>query len=52
MMKRAGFHLAGSPEATQWGLKDLGGRSAAAEDAEVNGSWEDLTFGIASIWHG
>lgn len=52
MMKRAGFHLAGSPEATQWGLTDLGGRSSATEDAELNGSWEDLTFGIASIWHG
>lgn len=52
MMKEAGFSLAGSQEAAQWGLHDLGGRSTAAEDADVNGGWEDLTFGIASIWHG
>jgi 2-methoxy-6-polyprenyl-1,4-benzoquinol methylase len=52
MMKDAGFHLAGSPEADQWGLTDLGGRSDAPQDAELNGSWQDLSFGIASVWHG
>lgn len=53
MVRDAGFHLAGSPEAEQWGLRSLGGTSRHPEmDADVQGAWEDLTFGVASIWHG
>lgn len=52
MIRQAGFQLAGSPEATQWGLQSLGGQSQSATDADVQGSWQDLTFGVASIWQG
>lgn len=52
MMKEAGFHLAGSKEASQWGINSLGGTSSNPQDHDVQGAWEDLTFGIASIWHG
>lgn len=52
MMQNAGFHLAGSPEASQWGITTLGGTTSRAEDQDVQGAWEDLTFGIASMWQG
>jgi 2-methoxy-6-polyprenyl-1,4-benzoquinol methylase len=52
MMKSAGFYLPGSPEASQWGLHSLGGSTGRAEDEDVQGAWEDQTFGIATIWQG
>lgn len=52
MMQRAGFTLAGTPEAAKWGLNSLGGETGHAKDDDVKGAWEDLTLGIASIWHG
>lgn len=52
MMKTAGFHLPGSPEASRWGLQSLGGSTGRAEDEDVQGAWEDQTYGIATIWQG
>ncbi|KAJ1032594.1 hypothetical protein NDA16_000617 [Ustilago loliicola] len=50
MMKDAGFHLPGSPTATSLGFPAESGSAAGAED--VAGAWEDLTFGVATIWTG
>ncbi|KAJ1033476.1 hypothetical protein NDA13_001467 [Ustilago tritici] len=50
MMKDAGFHLPGSPTATSLGFPAESGNAAGAED--VAGAWEDLTFGVATIWTG
>lgn len=52
MMQRAGFTLAGQPEAAKWGLGSLGGETGKRDDDDVKGAWQDLTLGIASIWHG
>lgn len=43
MVADAGFMLPGSAEADSMGLPRLAGR---------NGTWEDLSLGIASIWTG
>ncbi|CCF54654.1 hypothetical protein NDA11_002677 [Ustilago hordei] len=50
MMKDAGFHLPGSPTATSLGFPAESGNATGAED--VAGAWEDLTFGVATIWTG
>ncbi|CBQ70490.1 probable COQ5-ubiquinone biosynthesis, methyltransferase [Sporisorium reilianum SRZ2] len=50
MMKDAGFHLPGSPTAVSLGFPAESGSAAGGED--VAGAWEDLTFGVATIWTG
>ncbi|GAC72688.1 ubiquinone biosynthesis methyltransferase COQ5 [Moesziomyces antarcticus T-34] len=50
MMKEAGFHLPGSPTATSLGFPAESGSAPGSED--VAGAWEDLTFGVATIWTG
>ncbi|PWZ03083.1 hypothetical protein BCV70DRAFT_197317 [Testicularia cyperi] len=50
MMRDAGFHLTGSPTATSLGFGAESGAKPGDED--VAGAWEDLTFGVATIWTG
>ncbi|PWN40786.1 putative COQ5-ubiquinone biosynthesis, methyltransferase [Ceraceosorus guamensis] len=52
MVAQAGFHLPGSPQAERWGLPAYPEQRSWDGDESVNGAWEDLSFGIATIWKG
>ncbi|PWN50390.1 hypothetical protein IE53DRAFT_97813 [Violaceomyces palustris] len=52
MISRAGFHLPNSQVARDLGLPSFPKGSATRGDEDVDGAWEDLTLGIASIWTG
>lgn len=52
MVRRAGFELPGSAAAAAYGLPEMQAPQAGADAEDVAGAWEDLSFGIASIWTG